>query len=157
MPTYEYRCDQCGKVSAIFFRSFSQVSDPVCPACQSLQMSRLMSRVTVVRSHSQRVMDIDPNRALAGLDKQDKGSVVRWAKRVGREFDGELGSQFQEMAERVESGEEHFGLTVDGDYTFRSKIAEEQAKARGMDVETSDPWAKSPSAPPPIKSGPSEI
>lgn len=157
MPTYEYRCNNCGRVSSIFFRSFSHVADPSCPHCQSPEMSRLISRVSIVRSHNQRVMDIDADRMLSGLDKKDKGSMVRWAKGVGRELDDELGSRFQEMAERVEGGEEHFGLTVDGDHTFRYQIAEAQARAQGMDVEPSDPWAKSPSAPNPKHEGFSEV
>lgn len=157
MPTYEYRCMGCGKVSSIFFRSFSQVTEPRCPACQSSEMSRLISRVIIVRSNARGVLDIDAERALSGLDKHDKGSVVRWAKRVGQEFDGQLGSQFREMAERVESGEEHYGLTVDGDYTFRYKVAEEQARARGEPMESSDPWSESPSAPSSATGGFSEV
>ena len=43
MPTYEYRCQPCGKVSSFFVRSIGSPLEPVCPACESTDLQRRMS------------------------------------------------------------------------------------------------------------------
>jgi putative FmdB family regulatory protein len=157
MPFYEYLCNGCGEYANLFFRSFSKVTDPACPSCGSEDMKRLLSRSAIVRTDAQRAADIDTNMMLSNLDKRDKSSVVRWAKEIGSQMDGHLDTNFREMAERVESGEEHYGLTIDGDYTFQHKVWEAQQKAKGNQVEESDPFRKSPTALPPVKKGLSEV
>lgn len=108
MPFYEYKCNQCGRVESVFFRSFSSVQDPSCPSCGSGDMARLISRPAIIKSAGERLMGVDPERYLSGLDPHDKGSIVRWAKEMGRELDEDMGSEFLEMAERMEAGEEPF-------------------------------------------------
>ena len=49
MPIYEYRCGGCGRKVSIFFRSFTTVVDAVCPRCGSTDLTRLVSRVAVLR------------------------------------------------------------------------------------------------------------
>jgi putative FmdB family regulatory protein len=43
MPIYEYRCQQCGKVSSLFTRSISASLEPACTHCQSKDVQRRMS------------------------------------------------------------------------------------------------------------------
>ena len=43
MPIYEYRCDDCGRVSSFFTRSINSPLEPVCTHCQSLAVVRRMS------------------------------------------------------------------------------------------------------------------
>lgn len=52
MPIYEYRCLSCGKKTSVFWRSLSAVNDAAvtCERCGSARVSRLMSRVRVVRA-----------------------------------------------------------------------------------------------------------
>ena len=51
MPIYEYRCPNCKKRVSIFFRSLSNVDHESarCPNCNSAGLTRLMSRVRVIR------------------------------------------------------------------------------------------------------------
>lgn len=43
MPIYEYRCQDCAKLSSFFLRSISSVIEPVCSHCQGKAMERRMS------------------------------------------------------------------------------------------------------------------
>jgi putative FmdB family regulatory protein len=42
MPIYEYRCLECGRISAIFLRSLNS-QNVRCPACGSYKLDRLLS------------------------------------------------------------------------------------------------------------------
>ena len=51
MPIYEYRCQDCAKLSSFFLRSMNPdvigELDPACSHCQSKDMERLMSSFAV--------------------------------------------------------------------------------------------------------------
>jgi putative FmdB family regulatory protein len=42
MPIYEYKCQECGRISEIFLRSLNS-QDIQCPACGSYKLDRLLS------------------------------------------------------------------------------------------------------------------
>ena len=56
MPIYEYRCADCKRRVSIFFTSFSsaerksEAGEVECPRCGGKHLSRLMSRVNMVRA-----------------------------------------------------------------------------------------------------------
>lgn len=104
MPVYEYRCPACKKKSAVFFRSFSQVNDtsPTCSHCGGGGLIRLISRVARLRSGD----DIAALDDLGSVDENDPRSMSRWLRRAGRELGDEAGPEFQEMVDRLESGED---------------------------------------------------
>ena len=54
MPIYEYRCLGCKRKVQVFFRSYSTVNqdEARCPHCGSHQLTRLFSRVRVIRGAS---------------------------------------------------------------------------------------------------------
>lgn len=76
-----------------------------------------------VRTTKQRFEDIDHVRESADLVEGDPRSFARWAKRVGGEYDEELGTNDREPAERTEAGDDVFER-IDADYTFQHKVKE---------------------------------
>lgn len=48
MPIYEYRCGKCGRVSQFLVRNIAAHTTPTCPRCGAANMSRVISRVTVI-------------------------------------------------------------------------------------------------------------
>ncbi len=104
MPIYQYDCAGCGRRVDVFFRSISNVGKPVCPACGGEELKRVMSKVARSRSAAERVGSIDINQELGRVDSRDPASFARWARRMGREYDGELGSDFTEIADRADAG-----------------------------------------------------
>ena len=109
MPIYEYRCSACGAMSPIFFRSLSAVGEARCPQCRSDKMERLISKVAIVKGEGERLEELDASRLLSKMERPDLpdvGSFARWARQVGGEYDSALGTNFRELAERAEAGED---------------------------------------------------
>ncbi len=108
MPIYEYGCYDCRKRVNIFFRSFSDVETKtaVCPRCQGTNLKRLISRVAVVRSEESRLETLADPSSLAGLDENDPKSVARWMRKMSKEMGEDLGSEFDEVVNRLEAGED---------------------------------------------------
>jgi putative FmdB family regulatory protein len=47
MPTYDYRCNDCGRAYDVFHKVREVVEDVVCPACVSTSHTRLLSAPNV--------------------------------------------------------------------------------------------------------------
>lgn len=107
MPIYEYRCNECRRRVTIFWRSFSEIgaTHPCCPRCGSENLTRLMSRVAVVRSEESRLEDLADPSSLAGLDENDPKSMARWMRKMSQEMGEDLGPEFGEVIDRLETGQ----------------------------------------------------
>ncbi len=106
MPIYEYRCADCRRRVSILFRSFSNTENPRCPNCGGEHLSRLVSRVSTVKSEEARLDALSDPSAFGDVDENDPKSMARFMKKMGNEMGGEdLGPEFHEMVDRLESGE----------------------------------------------------
>ena len=104
MPIYEYRCLRCrGRFSVLLLHPNQEV-EPRCPRCQSTQVRRLISRFAAPRSEEERLESLADPAMLADLDENDPRSIARWARRIRRALGDELGEEFDEMIEEIESG-----------------------------------------------------
>ncbi len=99
MPIYEYMCKACGKRSSLLFRSYSSVeAKPRCPHCNSLKLSRALSRpgrIRVARSASDsgELRAVDPRKAVENLSRQyDQAGI-------------DPGGSFEEVARRAAAGD----------------------------------------------------
>ncbi len=109
MPIFEYRCADCKKKVSVFFRSFSEVDHAAarCPNCNGSQLTRLISKVRVIRgasapSSSEGVDDS----MLDGLDENDPRSLGKMMRRMADETGENLGPEFGEVVGRLEKGED---------------------------------------------------
>jgi putative FmdB family regulatory protein len=105
VPIYEYRCNRCQRRVSVFQRGIQGAAAAVCSHCGSTDLTRLISRVAVLRSEESHLEDLASDASLADLDESDPRSVARWARRMGREMGEELGPEFDEVVERMEAGE----------------------------------------------------
>lgn len=109
MPIYEYRCHNCKRRVSIFWRSFGELESenaaPHCPRCGGANLTRLISRVAVVRSEDSRLDDLTDSSMLDGLDEDDPKSIARWMRRMSREAGEDLGPEFDEVVDRLETGQ----------------------------------------------------
>jgi hypothetical protein len=78
---------------------------PVCPTCDSQKLRRLISRVAVSRSEESRLSSLEDDSFLAGLDEEDPRSLGRAMRRMNQEMGEDLGPEFDEVVERLESGQ----------------------------------------------------
>jgi len=104
MPLYEYCCRNCHR-RVTLLRSFSDSSEARCPDCQSEDLTRLISRVAVLRSEESRLESLADPSGLADLDESDPRSVARWMRKMSEGTGENMGPEFDEMVGRLESGE----------------------------------------------------
>lgn len=108
MPIYEYLCHNCTRRVSLLWRSFADAQDrkAICPRCGSPDLSRLISRVAVVRSEESQLESMADPSALSGLDENDPRSLARFMRQMANETGEDLGPEFDEMVGRLEAGED---------------------------------------------------
>jgi putative FmdB family regulatory protein len=106
MPVYEFRCQDCRRLVRLTF-SFAEYgkADPICPHCQSKNLKRRISRVALAKSEDTRMDSLMDDSALAGLDEEDPRSIGRFMRKMSKEMGEDLGDEFDEVVDRLESGE----------------------------------------------------
>jgi putative FmdB family regulatory protein len=106
MPIYEYRCHDCRRRVNLFYRSFSTIEEePTCPRCGGKRLTRLISRVAVVRSEDSRLDDLADPAMMDGLDEEDPKSLARWMRKMSAEMGEEMPQEFDEVVGRLEAGQ----------------------------------------------------
>jgi putative FmdB family regulatory protein len=98
MPIYEYKCQACGEVAEILIRTPGDAQKVRCPACDSSELTRLMSRPALIRSHgggneSGELHPVDPRQAVEGMSRMYDRSGV------------DPGQGFSEVAKRAAAGD----------------------------------------------------
>ncbi len=108
MPIYEYRCLDCHKKAQVFFRSYSTVNhdEARCPHCGSHRLTRLFSRVRVVRGSSTASDGDFDDSMLDDVNENDPRSLGHMMRRMADETGEDLGPEFHEVVGRLEKGED---------------------------------------------------
>ena len=73
--------------------------------CNSVQLKRRISRVSVAKSEDARMDNMMDDSALAGLDEEDPRAMGRFMRKMGNEMGEDLGEEFGEVVDRLEKGE----------------------------------------------------
>jgi putative FmdB family regulatory protein len=107
VPIYEYRCQDCKRRVSIFWRTFSEAESgtPACPRCGGADLTRLVSRVRLVRSEESRLDNMADMSDLPDFDESDPQSLGRWMRKMSAETGEDLGPEFDEVVGRLEAGE----------------------------------------------------
>jgi putative FmdB family regulatory protein len=105
MPYYEYRCLACKRRFEVYL-SYSEYGKQslVCPRCNSAQIERRIGRVRVARSDESRLEKFSDPSSLAGLE-DDPQSMARMMRQMSSETGEDLGPEFDEVIDRLESGQ----------------------------------------------------
>jgi putative FmdB family regulatory protein len=108
VPIHEYRCHSCGRRVSVFWRTFSEAErgQPVCPRCGSTNLTRLVSRVRMLRSESSQLDDTSAMDDMPDIDENDPRSLGRWMRKMSAETGEDLGPEFDEVVGRLEAGED---------------------------------------------------
>ncbi len=110
MPTYEFRCNDCGRKVSLFYKTYADYDQAThtCPRCQGTRLTRLISRVAIRRSPLSRLMsageDVDDT-AFDDLADSDPRTMGRVLREMGSEMGEEMGPEFDEVVGRLEHGE----------------------------------------------------
>jgi hypothetical protein len=92
-----------------------------CEHCGSVELSRLFSRVAVLRSEDELPSGIDES-SIADIDENDPRSVARWVRKMSRQMGEPLDSEMEADLERMEAGETP-GDFEDGSDSFEEDFA----------------------------------
>ena len=104
MPIYDYHCGGCGKRVQVFFRTFAAAESAQCPQCHSSELRRLPSRVAQVRSESSYQDFLSDPSTFDNVDYSDPRAMAQWAQRMGEAAGLDVGDEYADMMEQMESG-----------------------------------------------------
>jgi putative FmdB family regulatory protein len=108
MPIYEYQCHDCHRRVSLLWHSFNDAAtrQPVCPRCGGQNLTRLISRVAVLRSEESRMDNLSDPASMGDVDENDPKSMARWMRKMADETGEDLGPEFNEVVGRLEAGED---------------------------------------------------
>ena len=106
MPTYDYRCEDCGRRASIYltYEEYGKKSAH-CPHCGSGEMRRLIHRVRFARSEESRLESLADPDAWGDIDESDPRSMARMMRKMGEELGEDMPPEFDEVVGRLEAGE----------------------------------------------------
>jgi putative FmdB family regulatory protein len=106
MPSYDYRCRECGKRSVIF-QSYEEYGNaPVeCLHCGSDQLQRVIGRIRIAKSEESRLDDLSDPSSWGDFDEDDPRSMAKMMRKMGNELGEDMPQEFDEVVDRLEAGE----------------------------------------------------
>ena len=105
MPIYEYLCLDCDKRFEVFLRyqDFGEQTI-ICPDCKGDRVKRMINRVRISSTTQTRFEDFtDP--AMMDRLEEDPRAIGRMMREMGKEAGEELGPEFDDVVDRLESGQ----------------------------------------------------
>jgi putative FmdB family regulatory protein len=106
MPTYDFICNKCNQRFDVF-RTFSEYGKKTvtCAHCGSRDVRRRMTRVRIAKSEESR-LDSMANEfsGFEGLE-DDPQAMGRMMRKMGKEMGEEVPPEFDEVVDRLESGQ----------------------------------------------------
>jgi putative FmdB family regulatory protein len=108
MPIYEYTCADCHRRVSLLWRSFADAENrpAICPRCGGSNLTRLISRVAVLRTKDSRLDSLTDPAAGGGFDEDDPKSLARLMRQMADETGEALEPEFDEVISRLEAGED---------------------------------------------------
>ncbi len=107
MPSYDYRCDNCSKRSAIY-QTYEEYGDSKvkCPHCGSEDLHRIIGRIRIAKSEDSRLEDLSDPSSWGDFDENDPKSMAKMMRKMGNELGEDMPVEFDEVVDRLESGED---------------------------------------------------
>jgi len=103
MPIFEYRCQNCGRRFSALVGVVANPGPLECPRCHGTELTKLISRVSRLRSEDEVLESLADPTSLGDLDENDPKSVARWMKKMSKEMGEEFGDDFEEALEEAEA------------------------------------------------------
>lgn len=106
MPTYDFICNNCNERFDVFL-TFAEygVKKVACTHCKSKDVRRRMTKVRIAKSEEGRMESMaDDFSGFEGMEDDPK-AMARMMKKMGKEMGEELPPEFNEVVDRLESGQ----------------------------------------------------
>jgi len=106
MPTYDFICNKCNQRFDVFLTFAEYGKKKVsCTHCKSQNVRRRMTKVRIAKSEDSRMSSMADD--FAGFESMDDDpkEMARMMKKMGNEMGEELPPEFNEVVDRLESGQ----------------------------------------------------
>ena len=106
MPTYDFICNNCNQRFDVFL-TFAEygVKKVSCTHCKSKNVRRRMTKVRIAKSEESRMESMaDDFSGFEGMEDDPK-AMGQMMRKMGREMGEELPPEFDEVVDRLESGQ----------------------------------------------------
>jgi putative FmdB family regulatory protein len=106
MPTYDFICNNCQQRFDVFL-TYAEYGRKavICVHCKSTDVRRRMTRVRVAKSEESRMDSMaDDFSGFEGLEDDPK-AMGQMMRKMGREMGEDLPPEFDEVVDRLESGQ----------------------------------------------------
>ncbi|MBU2548975.1 MAG: zinc ribbon domain-containing protein [Proteobacteria bacterium] len=104
MPIYEYECLACGRITSALIMKPAEEKEVRCKQCQGARLKRVLSRVVLHKSESQRLAEFDTRAPQDDSYYKDDRNIGMWAKKRLNELGTDLGPSLDETIEKARSG-----------------------------------------------------
>jgi putative FmdB family regulatory protein len=113
MPLHEYACKECGRKDTRLVLKKGDEGALKCRQCGSDQLKRLISRVAIHRSESDRMADVNTSGQPDESYYSDNRNIGLRAKKRMKELGVDLGDAFEEKLEKARTTTSLDDLTSD--------------------------------------------
>ena len=107
MPTYDFICNNCNERFDVFLTFAEYGKKKVsCTHCKSKNVRRRMTKVRIAKSEESRMESMADE--FSGFEEgleEDPKAMARVMKKMGKEMGEELPPEFNEVVDRLESGQ----------------------------------------------------
>ncbi|MGA3115959.1 MAG: zinc ribbon domain-containing protein [Syntrophobacteraceae bacterium] len=104
MPIYEYQCESCGEITPVLILKPKEEEKVLCGRCGGNRLVRVISRVVVIKTESQRLAEFDTRKRPDDSFYKDERNVGLWAKKRVKELGVDLGHSLDETIEKARTG-----------------------------------------------------
>lgn len=104
MPIYEFKCEDCGRLTSVFVKSMSSQPEAACKHCGGHRLRRALSRFAYHKSEQTILQEYgsEPQRP---EDYKDPRQIGRWTERKFQEYGMDLPEPAREMIDAARQGE----------------------------------------------------
>ena len=120
MPIYEFRCNRCQRKANLFLRSITTSVTPVCPACGSSDLVRIISSFAYHKSEKARLEEVgEPQRYPSPDYYENPRNIGRWTEKRLKEMGIDMYSE--EHRDTFSGVGEMIAAARDGDMSLLEK------------------------------------
>ena len=104
MPIYEFKCQDCGRLTSVFIRSVGAPNEATCQHCSSSRLGRTVSRFAYHKSE-QTILEEHGSEPKRLEDYKDPRQIGRWVERKFQEYGMDVPDDARKMIDAAREGE----------------------------------------------------
>jgi putative FmdB family regulatory protein len=104
MPIYEFKCQDCGRLTSVLIRSVGASSEATCQDCGGRRLERAVSRFAYHKS-AQTILEEYGSEPKRLEDYKDPRQIGRWVERKFQEYGMDVPDDARKMIDAAREGE----------------------------------------------------